>query len=196
MVYAEKPITPVEELKSTVQKGVKGGKDVPIRYLKELFPIHDWAWRYNFEWFFGDFIAGVTVGLVAIPASVSYATKLVGIPAQFGLYTSFIGALMYSLFATSKDVTMGITAVLSLVVGQTIQQYVPNGSTEDKVTYAITLAFWTGLFMLLLGLFRLGIVIDFIPVPVVAGFTAGAGIQAIVGQFPGLLGIKGVNTNN
>ncbi|KAJ3277318.1 Sulfate permease 2 [Rhizoclosmatium sp. JEL0117] len=164
MVYAEKPVTPVEELKSNIQKGVKGGKEAPIRYLKELFPIHDWAWRYNFEWFFGDFIAGVTVGLVAIPASVSYATKLVGVPAQFGLYTSFIGALMYSLFATSKDVTMGITAVLSLVVGQTIQQYVPNGSTEDKVTYAITLAFWTGLFMLLLGLFRLGIVIDFIPV--------------------------------
>ncbi|KAJ3078793.1 hypothetical protein HDU99_000379 [Rhizoclosmatium hyalinum] len=82
---------------------------------------------------------------------------------------------------------MGITAVLSLVVGQAIQQYVPNGSTDDKVTYAITLAFWTGLFMLLLGLFRLA---------VVAGFTAGAGIQAIVGQFPGLLGIKGVNTNN
>ncbi|KAJ3067545.1 hypothetical protein HDU98_009235 [Podochytrium sp. JEL0797] len=196
MVYAEKPITPVEELKSVFKNGTKDIAGAPVRYLTSLFPIFNWLPRYNLQWAAGDFIAGVTVGLVAIPQSISYATKLAGLPAQYGLYTSFIGALLYCLFATSKDVTMGPTAVLSLVVGQTLAQYNPGASQAENVVFAIALAFWTGIIQLILGLFRFGMLVDFVPVPVIAGFTTGAGLQAIIQQFPGLFGIPGVNTNN
>ncbi|KAJ3196374.1 hypothetical protein HDU82_001808, partial [Entophlyctis luteolus] len=147
-------------------------------------------------WILADFVAGITVGLVAIPQSISYATKLACLPPQFGLYTSFVGVLLYSLFATSKDVTIGPTAVLSLGVGQAISNYRPGGSVAEITTFAITLSFWTVIIQLAIGLLRFGVIVDFVPIPVIAGFTTGAGIQVIVSQFPALLGIKNISTTD
>ncbi|KAJ3132551.1 hypothetical protein HK100_005209 [Physocladia obscura] len=190
-----RPRTHKEELKATAKNIAKDLPAFPARYLKSLFPIISWLPRYQFEWLWGDFIAGVTVGLVAIPQSISYATKLANLPAQFGLYTSFIGVLLYALFATSKDVTIGPTGVLSLATGQAIASYVGTSTTTQQVIFAATLAFWTGIIQLVVGLLRFGIVIDFVPIPVISGFTTGAGIQVIISQLPALLGIKGINTN-
>ncbi|KAJ3133814.1 hypothetical protein HK100_004067, partial [Physocladia obscura] len=191
-----RPRTHKEELAASARKIAKDLPTFPARYLKALFPIISWLPRYQIEWLWGDFIAGVTVGLVAVPQSISYASKLANLPAQFGLYTSFIGVLLYALFATSKDVTIGPTGVLSLATGQAIATYVGTGTTADQVTFAATLAFWTGIIQLIVGLFRFGIIIDFVPIPVISGFTTGAGLQVIFSQLPALLGIKGVNTNN
>ncbi|KAJ3387004.1 hypothetical protein HDU84_001097 [Entophlyctis sp. JEL0112] len=199
------------ELLASLRKGAKNLRYLPGRYARSLFPIASWLPNYQPEWLWGDFVAGLTVGLVAIPQSISYASKLAGLPAQFGLYTSFIGALLYALFATSKggalgawvfayifylDVTIGPTAVLSLAVGQTLTTNASGATTAQQVTFALTLAFWTGVIQLLIGLFRFGIVIDFVPIPVIAGFTTGAGIQVIVSQLPTLIGVKGVITTN
>ncbi|KAJ3324359.1 hypothetical protein HDU76_013439 [Blyttiomyces sp. JEL0837] len=164
-------------------------------YFKELFPIADWLPRYNVQWLVGDLIAGITVGMVVIPQAIAYATKLANLPAQYGLYTSFFGVLIYALFATSKDVTIGPTAVLSLLVGQTIASYDGNDTPGGKITFAITLSFFTGLIQLILGLFRLGLIVDFVPIPVITGFTTGAGVQIIIQQLPTLCGIKGIDTN-
>ncbi|KAJ3027972.1 UNVERIFIED_CONTAM: hypothetical protein HDU68_002720 [Siphonaria sp. JEL0065] len=189
------PETQIETIKRRLSEGPDFGTAVS-EYFKSLFPIVQWLPRYNLRWALHDFIAGMTVALVVIPQAISYATKLAGLPAQFGLYTSFIGCFIYSLFATSKDVTIGPTAVLSLLVGQTISTFIPNATPSQAVMYAITLAFWSGLFETLVGVFRLGVIVDFVPVPVVAGFTSGACVQIIIQQLPGLLGIKGINTNN
>ncbi|KAI8622207.1 sulfate transporter family-domain-containing protein, partial [Chytriomyces sp. MP71] len=166
-------------------------------YILSFLPFLNWIRRYNLEWFIGDLVAGITVGLVAIPQGISYATKLAGLPAQFGLYTAFLGAFMYTFFATSKDVTIGATAVLSLIVGQQLIAYAPPGASASQLAiFSATLSFWTGVLQLLIGAFRIGHIVDFVPVPVIAGFTSGAGIQIMIQQAPGLLGLKGVNTNN
>jgi sodium-independent sulfate anion transporter 11 len=65
-----------------------------LDYLCSLFPFSAWIFSYNLQWFFGDLVAGITVGLVVIPQGMAYA-KLAGLPVQFGLYTSFMGALVY-----------------------------------------------------------------------------------------------------
>ncbi|KAI8612952.1 hypothetical protein BC830DRAFT_1083013 [Chytriomyces sp. MP71] len=120
---------------------------------------------------------------------ISYASKLANLPAQFGLYTAFLGAFMYTFFATSKDVTIGATAVLSLVVGQQLATYAPANSTPSQLaSFSATLAFCTGIFELLIGLFPIGHIMGFVPVLI--------WLQIIIQQFPGLLRLKGVNSNN
>ncbi|KAJ3076107.1 hypothetical protein HDU98_005526, partial [Podochytrium sp. JEL0797] len=184
MTHYEEPETQIETIKRRSGEAIK---NLPQSYRMP---------RYNLQWFIGDFVAGVTVGLVVIPQAISYATKLANLPAQFGLYTSFIGCLIYALFATSKNVTIGPTAVLSLLVGQSIATYLPNATPAQAVMYAITLSFWTGIIQLAVGVFRLGLVFDYISNVLIAGITLGAGIQIIIQQLPGILGVKNININN
>lgn len=84
------------------------------QYLINLFPFLRWIGRYNMQWFMGDLVAGVTVGAVVVPQGMAYA-KLAGLPVQFGLYSSFMGVLTYWLFATSKDITIGVSWPLDLI---------------------------------------------------------------------------------
>lgn len=102
-------------------------RDVAFYFL-DIFPFWRWITRYNWEWFLGDLIAGmffhshlissfvdritgVTVGGVVVPQSMSYA-ELAHLPVQFGLYSSFMGVLIYWIFATSKDITIGVSSFL------------------------------------------------------------------------------------
>lgn len=78
------------------------------RYLRSLFPFWDWIFHYNLTWLFGDIIAGVTVGFVVIPQGMAYAL-LAKLPPEYGLYTSFVGFILYWAFATSKDITVSAT---------------------------------------------------------------------------------------
>ncbi|KAJ3367665.1 hypothetical protein HDU91_001200 [Kappamyces sp. JEL0680] len=169
-----------------------GGRYVK-NYFTGLFPIIDWLPRYNVKWAFGDLIAGVTVGFVVIPQALSYA-KLAGVPLEYGLYTSFVGTLVYPFFATSKDVTIGATAVLSMLVGQLMASN--NSNHLDPVTFGTSVSLLAGIIQAAIGFLRLGAVVELISVPVVAGFTSGAAFQIIFGQLSGLLGIANINTND
>lgn len=71
-------------------------------YIIALFPFLEWLPRYNGIWFIGDLIAGVTVGAVVVPQGMAYAT-LAKLSPEYGLYSSFIGVLIYFFFATSKE---------------------------------------------------------------------------------------------
>lgn len=84
-----------------------------VEYLTSLFPLLKWVHHYNFNWLYNDLVAGITVGCVLVPQSMSYA-QIATLPAQYGLYSSFVGAFIYSFFATSKDVCIGPVAVMSL----------------------------------------------------------------------------------
>ena len=136
-----------------------------------------------------DLIAGLTVGAMVVPQSMSYA-KIATLPVQYGLYSSFVGVFIYCFFATSKDVSIGTVAVMSLQTAHVIravQSAHPNENWSGPFI-ATTLAFFCGIIILGIGLIRLGFIVEFIPAPAIAGFMTGSAITILVGQLPSLLG--------
>ncbi|KAK0210542.1 sulfate transporter family-domain-containing protein [Desarmillaria ectypa] len=165
-----------------------------LEYIASLFPILGWITRYNLGWLTGDVIAGLTVGIVLVPQSMSYA-QIATLSPEYGLYSSFIGVLLYCVFATSKDVSIGPVAVMSLTVAQIIK-YVDDahpGKWEGP-QIATTVAFIAGFIVLGIGLLRLGWLVEFIPAPAVSAFMTGSAISIVSGQIPGLMGISGFDT--
>lgn len=162
-----------------------------LHYLLSLFPIIRWIYRYNLTWLYGDIIAGITTGIVAVPQSMSYA-KLASLTPEYGLYSSFVGVFIYSFFATSKDVCIGPVAVMSLQVGRTIIKVVEKYPEyeEKKALIGITLALICGGIATGIGLLRLGFILEFIPTPAVMGFMTGSAFSIVVGQVPSLFGIS------
>ncbi|KXX77524.1 Sulfate permease 2 [Madurella mycetomatis] len=164
-----------------------------VTYLKELFPFLSWIFHYNLTWLLGDVIAGVTVGFVVVPQGMAYAL-LAQLPPEYGLYTSFVGFLLYWAFATSKDITIGAVAVMSTIVGNIVtkvQQTHPDLSAD---VIARSLALISGVVLLFLGLIRAGFIVEFIPLVAIGAFMTGSAISIASGQVPGLMGISGVNT--
>ena len=106
---------------------------------------------------------------------------MAGLPPQYGLYSAFMGCFVYIVFGSSKDITIGPTAIMALMTGQ-YAQYGPE--------YAILLAFISGIIILLCGLLRLGFLIDFISIPVIAGFTSAAALTIATSQVKSLLGLS------
>jgi len=87
-----------------------------LNTLKSFFPFTNWIGEYSKDKAIGDVTAGLTVALTVIPQSLAYA-NLAGLPVQYGLYASFVGCFIYCLMGTSKDITLGPTAIMSLIVG-------------------------------------------------------------------------------
>jgi sodium-independent sulfate anion transporter 11 len=165
-----------------------------IGYVKSLFPFHAWILHYNLTWGLGDFIAGVTVGFVVIPQGMAYAL-LAELPAEYGLYTSFVGFFLYWAFATSKDITIGTVAVMSTLVGRiVIRVQEQHGDLYAPEEIARCLSVLAGAVLLFLGLFRLGWIVELIPLVGITSFMTGAAISIAAGQVPRLLGVQGVNT--
>ncbi|CCX32382.1 sulfate transporter family-domain-containing protein [Pyronema domesticum] len=165
-------------------------------YVLSLFPIVTWIYRYNFTWFVGDVIAGLTVGAVVVPQSMSYAI-LASLNPEYGLYSSFIGVFIYCFFATSKDVTIGPVAVMSLEVGKVIHHVKEvTGDTYSNAEIATALAFISGIICLGIGLLRCGFILEFIPAPAVAGFMTGSAFTIATTQIPSLLGISSKYVNS
>ncbi|KAI8139144.1 sulfate transporter family-domain-containing protein [Fennellomyces sp. T-0311] len=162
-------------------------------YVIALLPIATWIHRYNLMWLARDLIAGVTVGIVVVPQSMGYA-KIAELPAEYGLYTAFVGLCVYCLFATSKDISIGPTAVMSLLVGQTVTKVTSAHPEVTAEEIAVAFSLLTGSIAMFIGLVRLGILVDFIPGPAIAGFMTGSAITITIGQWPKLFGIKGINT--
>ncbi|TRM58068.1 sulfate permease [Schizophyllum amplum] len=165
-----------------------------VDYLSSLFPIFGWISRYNLGWLSGDVIAGLTVGMVLVPQGMSYA-QIATLSPEYGLYSSFVGVLIYCLFATSKDVSIGPVAVMSLTVSQIINsvESAHPGRWEAPLI-ATTVAFVCGFIVLGIGLLRLGWIVDFIPAPAISGFMTGSAISIVAGQVPALMGISGFDT--
>ncbi|EAQ87322.1 hypothetical protein CHGG_03941 [Chaetomium globosum CBS 148.51] len=164
-----------------------------VAYLKELFPFVGWIFHYNLTWLLGDFIAGVTVGFVVVPQGMAYA-KLANLPPEFGLYTSFVGFILYWAFATSKDITIGAVAVMSTIVGNIVINVQSSHPDLAAETIARSLALISGIVLLFLGLIRFGFLVEFISLVAIGSFMTGSAISIASGQVPGLLGISDVNT--
>jgi solute carrier family 26 (sodium-independent sulfate anion transporter), member 11 len=128
---------------------------------------------------------GITIGVLLVPQSLSYAT-VANIPATHGLVSSWLPTLFYAIMGTSKDVTAGPTAIMGLLTGDIMKDLTAEGYTVIAVATAA--AFWTGIYSLILGLFRLGFLLDFIPLPVLSGYVSGAVITIILQQLKALFG--------
>lgn len=126
---------------------------------------------------------------------MAYA-KLAQLPVEFGLYSSFMGVLIYWFFATSKDITIGPVAVLSTVTGNVVlaaeARLKGQGISRDII--ASSLAIVAGAIVLFLGLVRLGWVVDLISLPAISAFMTGSAISIGVGQVPTMMGITGFST--
>ncbi|KAK7576361.1 hypothetical protein V9T40_012647 [Parthenolecanium corni] len=151
------------------------------RKLYQRLSILSWLKDYNTDSAVSDLIAGITVGLTVMPQSLAYAT-LAGLEPQYGLYSAFAGCLVYCIFGSCKDITIGPTALMSLM---TYQQVI--GRNAD---FAVLLCFLTGIVQILMGFFHLGVLIDFISIPVTVGFTSATSVIIAVSQLKGLLGLK------
>ncbi|CAB60015.1 putative sulfate permease C3H7.02 [Schizosaccharomyces pombe] len=160
-----------------------------LHYLKSLFPIIEWLPNYNPYWLINDLIAGITVGCVVVPQGMSYA-KVATLPSEYGLYSSFVGVAIYCFFATSKDVSIGPVAVMSLITAKVIANVMAKDETYTAPQIATCLALLAGAITCGIGLLRLGFIIEFIPVPAVAGFTTGSALNILSGQVPALMGYK------
>jgi sodium-independent sulfate anion transporter 11 len=132
---------------------------------------------------------GITVGAVVVPQSMAYA-KLAQLDPEFGLYSSFMGVLIYWFFATSKDITIGPVAVLSTVTGSVILKAEERLPGVPRDIVASSLAIISGSIVLFLGLARLGWIVDLISLPAISAFMTGSAISIAVGQVPGLMGIN------
>ncbi|MFN2309316.1 MAG: SulP family inorganic anion transporter [Gammaproteobacteria bacterium] len=135
-----------------------------------------------------DLIAGITVALVLVPQSMAYA-QLAGLPPYIGLYASFIPVMLAAFMGSSRQLATGPVAVVSLMTAAALQPLVATGA-EGYLVYAAVLALMIGLFQMTLGLFRLGVLVDFLSHPVVVGFTNGAAIIIATSQLSKFFGVK------
>lgn len=124
---------------------------------------------------------------------MAYA-KLANLPVEFGLYSSFMGVLIYWFFATSKDITIGPVAVLSTVTGNVIAKAHHKIPHTPVDIIASSLAIVSGAIVLFLGLIRLGWIVDLISLPAISAFMTGSAINIAVGQVPTMMGITGFST--
>ncbi|HNQ05221.1 MAG TPA: SulP family inorganic anion transporter [Thiobacillaceae bacterium] len=134
-----------------------------------------------------DFMAGITVALVLIPQSMAYA-QLAGLPAYYGLYAAFLPVAVAALWGSSHQLGTGPVAVVSLLTASSLAVYATPGS-PDFVALAIMLALLVGVIQLLLGVFKLGVIVNFLSHPVIVGFTNAAAIIIALSQVSKLFGV-------
>ena len=135
-----------------------------------------------------DIIAGITVALVLIPQSMAYAS-LAGLPAYFGLYAAFLPVMVAALWGSSSQLGTGPVAVVSLLTASAITPLAPVGSPEF-VSLAIMLAFMVGAFQFMLGVFKLGVIVNFLSHPVIVGFTNAAAMVIALSQVNKIFGVE------
>jgi SulP family sulfate permease len=135
-----------------------------------------------------DIIAGITVALVLVPQSMAYA-QLAGLPPYIGLYASFIPVMIAAFMGSSRQLATGPVAVVSLMTAASLAP-LAGGNMELYLALAAVLAIMVGVFQMLLGLFRLGVLVDFLSHPVVVGFTNGAAIIIATSQLSKLFGVS------
>ena len=158
-----------------------------MKNLKRLIPILEWLPNYNKSRFRGDFIAGITVAIILIPQGIAYAL-IAGLPPIYGLYCALIPQIVYAIFGSSRQVAIGPVAMDSLIVAAGVSTLALAGS-DSYIAIAILLAFMVGGIQFLLGVFRLGFVVNFLSKPVITGFTSAVALTIGMNQFRNLLGV-------
>lgn len=156
--------------------------------LTQYLPILEWLPKYRKAHLSGDFNAGLTVAVMLVPQGMAYGL-LAGLPPIYGLYAGILPLLLYSFFGTSRQLSVGPVALVSLLILTGVGQFAEPGSAQF-ISYAITTALIAGIIQVLLGIFRLGFLVNFLSHPVISGFTSAAAIIIGISQLQNLMGIS------
>lgn len=152
-----------------------------------------WLGGYQAAWLPGDVVAGVTLAAYAIPVSLAYAS-LAGLPPQVGIYGYLLGGLGYALLGSSRQLAVGPTSAISLMVAASVAP-MAEGDAERYVQIASLAAFTVAGLCLLAWLFRLSVLVTLISDSILVGFKIGAGLTIAMTQLPSLFGIAGGGHN-
>ncbi|XP_053481425.1 solute carrier family 26 member 6 [Ictalurus furcatus] len=195
-------------LKDKIKESIRcSGPRVKSCFLS-CIPLLSWLPRYPLrENAFGDLVSGISVGIMHLPQGMAYAL-LAAVPPVFGLYSSFYPILLYFIFGSSKHISVGTYAVMSVMIGGVTERMAPdsdfiilsnvsNASSIDtvardneRVKIAAAVTFLSGIFQLLLGLVRFGFVVTYLSEPLVRGYTTAAAIHVVVSQLKYTFGIS------
>jgi SulP family sulfate permease len=148
--------------------------------LAKYVPILQWLPNYKRSWLKPDLIAGLSVWALMVPTSLGYAT-ISGVPVQYGLYAAAFGLIAFALFTTSKQVTQGPSSSTAAVLGAAVLSFASAGS-DDAISMAAAIVFVAGLLFIVMWLFRMGWISNFLSAAVLTGFTFGVGINVAVGE--------------
>ena len=155
--------------------------------LAKIFPFIVWFRLTTLETIKADFFAGLTGAIIVLPQSVAFAT-IAGMPPEYGLYTAMVVPIIAALFGSSFHLVSGPTTAISIVVFAAVSKYAEPG-TQEFVSLALTLTFLAGVYQLVFGLAKFGLLINFVSHNVVIGFTAGAALLIASSQIPYIVGI-------
>jgi SulP family sulfate permease len=155
--------------------------------MKKYFPILSWLPEYGIASLKKDIPAGVTVGIMLIPQGMAYA-MIAGLPPVFGLYAALIPQLIYAILGTSRQLAVGPVAMDSLLVASGLGALSISG-LDEYVSMAIFLALFMGVIQLVMGMLRMGFLVNFLSKPVISGFTSAAALIIGLSQLKHLLGI-------
>lgn len=164
-----------------------------LKHITRFLPIIDTLKNYNPGIFKGDLNAGITVAIMLVPQGMAYAV-LAGMPPVYGLYASIVPLLLYAVLGTSRQLAVGPVAMVSLLVVAGVGELAEPGS-DRFIHLAIMTALGVGLFQFLMGIFRMGFLVNFLSHPVLSGFTSAAAIIIGASQIRSLLGLDLPRTN-
>jgi high affinity sulfate transporter 1 len=150
-------------------------------------PIFGWLPHYEKSWLTPDLLAGLSVWALVVPQALAYAS-VVGVPPEYGLYTILGSAVLYAIFASTRQVVTGPSASVAAVTAPVAALYVASTEPEYLPT-VIAITMCVGVVYVLLGIFRMGWVSNFLAKAVLEGFVFAVGFGLIVDQLPKILGI-------
>jgi SulP family sulfate permease len=157
-------------------------------WLYQFLPFLKWQHRVNRDSMKADGIAGLTGALIVLPQAVAFAT-IAGLPPEYGIYAAIVPTIIAALFGSSWHLVSGPTTAISIVVFASVSPYAEPGSPEF-IGMVLTLTFLTGLFQLIMGLAKMGALVNFISHTVVIGFTAGAALLIGASQVKNFFGLE------
>jgi SulP family sulfate permease len=160
---------------------------------ERFFPPLQWVRGYHRGVLASDSLAAVIVTIMLIPQSLAYAL-LAGLPAEMGLYASILPLVAYALLGTSRTLSVGPVAVVSLMTATAVGKVAQSGSA-DYISAAIAMAMLSGLMLIVMGVLRFGFLANFLSHPVVSGFITASGIIIALSQMRHLLGIDAHGDN-
>lgn len=165
-----------------------------LRFKKRYITITTWLPNYQKSFLKDDITAGLTVGIMLIPQGMAYAI-IVGLPAIYGLYAGIIPSFIYAIFGSSRQLSVGPTAMISLLTGSGIIA-LAGDNVELAIQLAVTLALMVGIIQLLFAFFRMGFLVNYLSHPVISGFTSAAAIIIVFSQLKHLLSIDLKNSKH
>ncbi len=155
--------------------------------LQKLFPFLVWFPSVNRHTLQADVMAGITGSVIVLPQGVAFA-MIAGMPPEYGLYTAMITPVIAALFGSSWHLISGPTTAISIVMFSALNKYAAP-TTADFVELAFIITFLTGAFQFILGLTRMGTLVNFVSHTVIIGFTAGAAVLIATSQMKHVFGL-------